>query len=228
MAVGNLNSGVGIQPTLIDAKGDLLVGTADNVVNRLGVTGPTGSVLVTDAGETTGLKWVDPGTVGGLVHIETQTVSAVAAVNFNNVFSATYEQYLVKIRGQQSSSLDFNLRFRASSADNTTNEYFSSQIRLGSNNTFYNANRNPGTSGLVFGSGTNTGNLGGNLYLGNPFTTLEYKSFHSTQADFLNSVNASSVMLSGGILKSATSFDGFTLFTTGTFTGKISVYGYRD
>ena len=45
-----------ISPTIIDTKGDLLVGTADNTLDRLGV-GSNGYVLTTDSAETSGLKW---------------------------------------------------------------------------------------------------------------------------------------------------------------------------
>jgi hypothetical protein len=44
---------------LIDAKGDLVAGTADNVVARLAV-GANESQLVADSAQTTGLKWVAP------------------------------------------------------------------------------------------------------------------------------------------------------------------------
>ena len=46
----------GISPSLIDAKGDLLAGTANDTVNRLAV-GADGFVLTADAAEATGLKW---------------------------------------------------------------------------------------------------------------------------------------------------------------------------
>ena len=49
----------GISASLIDAKGDLIVGTADNTVARLAV-GTNGHTLVADSVETTGLKWVAP------------------------------------------------------------------------------------------------------------------------------------------------------------------------
>jgi hypothetical protein len=46
-------------PTIstIDAKGDLLAGTADNTIGRLAV-GTNGQILTADSAETTGLKWV--------------------------------------------------------------------------------------------------------------------------------------------------------------------------
>jgi hypothetical protein len=83
MAVNNLNTGVGIQPTIVDAKGDLIAATANDAVNRLAV-GTNGQVLVADSGETTGLKWNDPGTVGGLVHIETQTMTEKIYIGIND------------------------------------------------------------------------------------------------------------------------------------------------
>jgi hypothetical protein len=46
-----------ILPTTIDAKGDLLVGRADNTVARLAVGGTNGWVLTVDSSAATGLKW---------------------------------------------------------------------------------------------------------------------------------------------------------------------------
>lgn len=46
-------------PTLVDAKGDLLAGTADNTVARRSV-GSNGQVLVADSSQTTGLNWMTP------------------------------------------------------------------------------------------------------------------------------------------------------------------------
>lgn len=53
-----------VQPSTVDAKGDLLVGTADNTVGRLPV-GSNGQVLVADSGEATGLKFADAPSGGG-------------------------------------------------------------------------------------------------------------------------------------------------------------------
>lgn len=49
-----------VAQSLVDAKGDLLAGTADNTVGRL-VVGGDGTFLVAASGETTGLKWANPG-----------------------------------------------------------------------------------------------------------------------------------------------------------------------
>jgi hypothetical protein len=46
----------GIQPTLLDAKGDLISATANDTPARLAV-GANDTVLIAASGETTGLKW---------------------------------------------------------------------------------------------------------------------------------------------------------------------------
>ena len=55
LSYGGLGS---IDSALIDAKGDLVVGTADNTVARVAV-GSNGQVLVADSAQTAGIKWVD-------------------------------------------------------------------------------------------------------------------------------------------------------------------------
>jgi hypothetical protein len=50
--------------TLVDAKGDLLVGTAADTVARLAVGGTNGFVLTVDSGETAGVKWAAPADAG--------------------------------------------------------------------------------------------------------------------------------------------------------------------
>jgi hypothetical protein len=46
----------GIQPTVVDAKGDLIVATAADTVSRLAV-GTNNQVLIADSAQATGVKW---------------------------------------------------------------------------------------------------------------------------------------------------------------------------
>lgn len=70
----------------IDAKGDLLAGTADNTIGRLAV-GTNGQVLIADSTTATGLKW---GTAGGggkvlqVVQFTTATASTVTSSTFTD------------------------------------------------------------------------------------------------------------------------------------------------
>ena len=57
-----------VDQTLVDAKGDILVGTADNVITRVGV-GTNGYLLTADTTQTAGVAW-----------------AAAPATGFNNFF----------------------------------------------------------------------------------------------------------------------------------------------
>lgn len=58
--------GLLVPKSLVDAKGDLLAGTADNTITRVAV-GSNGQVLTADSAETAGVKWATPSGGGGSV-----------------------------------------------------------------------------------------------------------------------------------------------------------------
>jgi hypothetical protein len=224
MAVGNLNTGAGIQPTIVDAKGDLIVGTANDAVSRLGVTGPTGSVLVTDAGETTGLKWVDPGTVGGLVHINTTPFTSVSAISLpNDTFSSTYDNYRIVFSAIQNTSNGvISIRMRASGSDNSTSNYASGGYFGGITSAVSRINSSGQTSIATVGP-TATNRVPIILDLTNPFDSVPtlgfWQSFTTSFGDLFTSLFQ---------FGANTSFDSMSFITSaGTISGSVSAYGYR-
>ena len=225
MAVNNLNTpGVGIQPSLIDAKGDLLVGTANDAIDRLGVTGTTGAVLTADAGETTGLKWAAAGSVGGLVHINTTSMSAVASQSVNDVFSATYKNYKIIWTGVASAAApDISLRFRVGGVDNST---ASSYVRQGLQvtGTSVIAQRNS-LSAAVLGDITSTLKNAVSVEIYDPFLA-EATGMFSLCLD----AASSAVLRMNAITHNQTvSYTGFTLIaSSGNLTGSVSTFGYKD
>jgi hypothetical protein len=83
-----LTSPVLTTPTIstIDAKGDLLAGTADNTIARLAV-GTNGQVLTADSAEATGLKWA--ATSGGgkvlqVVNASSTTATSITTSTFTD------------------------------------------------------------------------------------------------------------------------------------------------
>jgi len=56
VTAAKLHATAAIQPTIVDAKGDLIVGTANDTVARQGV-GSNGSVLMADSAQTNGVVW---------------------------------------------------------------------------------------------------------------------------------------------------------------------------
>ncbi len=70
----------------VDAKGDLIVGSADDAVARLGV-GSNGQVLTAASGATYGLQWADPAAVG--VFGESITFEGATADSFETTLAVT-------------------------------------------------------------------------------------------------------------------------------------------
>jgi hypothetical protein len=66
------NAGAAIAKSIVDAKGDLIAGTADNTVARLAV-GANDTILVADSSEATGLKWAAPAGGGKILQVVTTT-----------------------------------------------------------------------------------------------------------------------------------------------------------
>jgi hypothetical protein len=73
-----------IAPTVIDAKGDLLVGTADNTIGKL-TAGANNAFLRTASGESTGLKW-------DIDAWDTWTPTTVGWTIGNGTFTARYKK----------------------------------------------------------------------------------------------------------------------------------------
>jgi hypothetical protein len=80
-----------IQNSIIDAKGDLIVGTADNTPARLPI-GSNGFVLTADSVETSGVKWAAAASGGGMTLLSTTTLSGASTTigSINNTYKNLY------------------------------------------------------------------------------------------------------------------------------------------
>jgi len=82
-----VNSSPGlVQDSLVDAKGDLLAASADNVIARLAV-GANTYVLTADSTEATGIKWASP--TAGTVTAVTGTAPIVSSGGTTPAISVT-------------------------------------------------------------------------------------------------------------------------------------------
>jgi len=92
----------GIQPTIVDAKGDLITATAADTPARLAV-GTNGQLLSADSTAATGLAWTAAPASGGMTLISTTTFNNTANSYTLSSIPQTYKHLLLVGNGLQSS-----------------------------------------------------------------------------------------------------------------------------
>ena len=120
MTIGRLPSVEGgIQPTIVDAKGDLITATAADTPARLAVGATNGHILTVDSTASTGLAWAAPAASGGMTLISETVASASTGIDFTGI-SGSYKQLLLVWSGVKHSATgsSFSIRLNADSASN--------------------------------------------------------------------------------------------------------------
>ena len=170
----------------------------------------------------------DVATQGGLVLLNTTTFTAQSSVSFDNVFSATYNNYALVMDLVSSANETIRLRYRVSGADNTTSNYVHHIQFLSTGSASYSASVGTASSAFITSSDGITSSKSVNLNVFKPFAT-DYTSMIGLHN--LSSASGNNPYLGGvvqGAFVATTSFTGFSVFPgSGTITGTISVYGYK-
>jgi len=158
----------------------------------------------------------------GLVKINTTTFSAVASQSINDVFSTTYDNYLILTSHTNSSAAqDLNIRLRVGGADNSTASSYVRQLMEASGSTVSGGRTT--TDRHVFGVTNDILSNAQSLTVFNPFIA-QPTVFYSQD---LNSRSNAFIAVWGGTHNQSTSYTGFTIFpSAGNITGKITVFGY--
>lgn len=220
------NAGAAIAKTIVDAKGDLIVGSAADAVARLAV-GTNDYVLTADSSATNGVKWAAAAT-GALSLISSTTYSASSAHSVNDVFSATYDNYLILVNVDSASTgASLNMRLRVSGSDNSSSNYYWVYYGISATSTAL----DPGNSGglatlwnIAYNDDTNGSTA--TINIRNPYASL-VTSFNNSYTGIED--NNVYPYHGGGRTSVTTSYTGFTIFpTSGTITGKVRVYGYAN
>lgn len=202
------------------ARGSALPSPSAGMVSHIG----GGTVQVYN-----GTAWTDIDTVGGLVKIAANTFSAQSTVSINDCFSSTYENYLLIVRvSAASTNSQVRLRLRVSGTDDTGSNYAYANryLRLDAG-----------------GSGTGTGSAATAMQLAATQNSADGCSavinivapnltVYTKMSGFaVNQQNSGDVYLydQGCMHTLSTAYTGCTVAVdTGTFTGTVRVYGYRN
>jgi hypothetical protein len=109
--------------TAIDAKGDLLAGTAADTIDRIAV-GANNTVLTADSSTATGLKWATPAG-GGMTLISTTTLTG-ATVTLSSI-PATYNNLCLVVRDMLTGTDNVSVALELN-GDNGVNRYRSTDF----------------------------------------------------------------------------------------------------
>lgn len=228
-----------IAPTLVDAKGDLIAGTAADVVGRLAV-GTNRQVLVADSTASTGLKWdylglnmIVPTSVAvgsGTASINTAgqvSFSSASSVSLNGCFSSTYDNYRILIN-LSAITVDgsSNIKLRASGTDAATG-YNYNGIQVSTSTATGDSQTAQSSFPVMQMDAASSGSYhiyNADMY--NPFLSVQ-TGIIFTSRSFTGSGSAL-FWNYGGYHGTSSSYDGFTLTLTGATTGTIAVYGYKN
>lgn len=169
---------------------------------------------------------VPTGIQSALVFITSGTISNTTSVN--NCFSATYLNYKLVfsnlVSGDSSAVL---LRMRASGTDNSSSLYSYIQIAQNtSSGSILNTGVGRDTTQWDLGAQNNYTN--GQSYSMDIFSPFAAKNTHfGPSLSWQTETNFAAII--GGMHKSTTSFDGFTIYpTSSTLAGTYKIYGYTN
>lgn len=209
-----------IAPTLVDAKGDLIVATAADTVGRLAV-GTNNQLLAADSSTSTGLKWANP----GITLINTTSFSSVASVTIDDVFSANYRHYLLKTSyTAASAAATINLYFRSGGVDTTTN-YVRERIYQYSSG----INADEATAGMIGEISSSYPTYSNqSVEIMDPYTASKQVVYFSSASHVTNTGVPYQTRIMG-YNGNTTQFTGLKVYVnTGTFSGKLSIYGVNE
>jgi len=157
----------------------------------------------------------------GLVHLHTESFSAVSSVSIDDVFSSKYDNYKIHVNSINSATALVLMRMRATGSDNTAGSYRWQLMYRNEAGTLAGVGNNGGTSFQLTEGAAARRNA----------SSIELFEPASAQETSMISLNRQydAVVSSVGTFTASNQFDGFTVFVaSGTFTGTLRVYGYRN
>jgi hypothetical protein len=180
--------------------------------------GTTGQVLKKASATQMDFEW---GSAGGLTLINTTSFSAVSSQSINDVFSTTYDNYMILLQGASSANADFLFRLRVSGADASgATDYVRPGLVNNKNSaTVLNSGGVDSSSGYIGVTGINRFAVSTTFF--NPFLAQPTLNVYQNYGNEFQGFGANSHKLS-------TSYTGITVYpSSGTMTGIVSIFGFN-
>jgi hypothetical protein len=211
-----------IQNAIIDAKGDLIVGTAADTPARLAV-GTNGYILTADSAETAGMKWAAAASGGGMTLLSTTTLSGASTTI--STISGSYNNLQLIIYGANVSSAGGVIVVRPNAVTN-----LSTGVLQENNNGSYGTGVFS-SSGIECGYNAGMANSDTNniisLVFYNYASSTNYKSFVAQYAYAKQTSGIFTGQL-GGAFRSNTAISSIEIVASGTFSaGTALLYGVK-
>lgn len=164
----------------------------------------------------------------GLIYITKAIFSAVSSVSIDNCFSADYSQYRIILDSSFSTATGpLKARLRASGSDNSTSNY-REQFVNASSTTISALRRTAQTYWFNFPMHGRTNKSMSVSEVFNPFEATPTSAFKWDGERYADASNTTTQIAIYGF-DASDSFDGFSLIPdTGTMTGTVYVYGYKE
>ena len=157
----------------------------------------------------------------GLSFIAKTTLTVATQHNLTNVFSTTYDHYVVKFSNLNCSGGALNMRYGTSGTPDTGSNYSNNGYYLDVNQINQSGDRfNQSSHSLV---GNTSADMGLFLDISSPFLTVK-TTYVANNNSLGGAVSITNFRI--GVLNTATSYTDLVLFSTVDISGTISIYGY--
>lgn len=162
---------------------------------------------------------------GGLVYITQLSYSGTSSANIDNCFTTSFDHYLIVNSCYGSANSNVSIKMRAGGSTDSSNNYYTQGLYPNNNATGYVYNWPVATGNFIGNYGNSVTEPGmQTVSIWNPQTAVKtgfYSQWESTQSGLGGFTN--------GTMATTTQYDGLALIAgSGTITGKIRVYGYRQ
>ena len=150
------NASASIPKTIIDAKGDLIVGTAADTAARLAV-GANNNILVADSSTATGLKWAAPAGGGKVLQVVSGTTTTQTVIATTTMTDTTLTATITPTSATSKIFVIYSQQWRVQRYAGGTNAGGVRLLRGGTTIQSFGGNNNLGAFALQFQAATGGG-----------------------------------------------------------------------